>query len=97
MRRPMNSFDMNLAIIRDHSMFDIETWRYASNFNDSGDKYLEDTTKEYDLDNPSHDEDEDGARVEVEVEGQAKANLQMASGIRDRGNDALIQSVLSGA
>ena len=33
--------------------------------------------------------------MEVEVEGQVKANLRMALGIRDKGDDASIQSVLS--
>ena len=52
----MKSFDINSAIICAHPTFDIKTWKCASNFDDSGDEYLEDMTGEYGLENPSDDE-----------------------------------------
>ena len=59
----MKSFNVNFAIICVHSTFDIETWKCASDVDDSGDKYLEDMTGEYCPENPFGNQDEDGDKV----------------------------------
>ena len=62
-------YTINSVILCGHFTFNIETWKCASDFDYSGDKYQEDMIGEYGLENPFNDEDEDGTRVEVEVEG----------------------------